>query len=311
MTPALSIVTTLYCSESFVHVFYDRIKRVAAQVTNSFEIIFVNDGSPDGSREKVLELVESDNRVVLIDLARNFGHHQAIMVGLAHAKGDCVFLIDSDLEEDPETLSPFWEKLTHNEEIDVVYGIQVARKGGLFEQVSGYLFYYILNVLTNVPYPRNTTTARLMRRTYVEAVLTFQEKSLDIWTVFVMVGFVQQGIPLTKKNKGSTTYTLGKKIKMSIDIITSMSHRPLYLIFLVGTVWLGISSINIALILVNKWIYQEEVEGWTSIMASIWLIGGVVIFLLGVIGIYLSRVFVETKNRPIAVVRKVYKKETP
>lgn len=309
--PALSIVTTLYCSERFVHAFYDRVKHAAAQVTDFFEVIFVNDGSPDGSREKVLELVESDGRVVLVDLARNFGHHQAIMVGLAHAKGDYVFLIDSDLEEEPETLHAFWEKISHNPEIDVVYGIQIARKGGLFERLSGSAFYHLLNSLTKVPYPRNTTTARLMRRAYVEAVLTFKEKSLDIWTIFVMVGFVQKGISLTKKSKGSSTYTFGKKVKMAIDIITSVSHRPLYLIFLLGTVWLGISTINIMLILINKWIYREQVAGWTSIMASIWLIGGVIIFLLGVIGIYLSRVFVETKNRPIAVVRKVYKKEIP
>ncbi len=311
MKPLLSIVTTLYCSESFVQPFYDRVKQTATQLANPFEIIFVNDGSPDRSRDKVLDIVRLDERVVLVDLARNFGHHQAIMVGLAHAKGDFVFLIDSDLEEDPETLLLFWKHLTANETVDVVYGIQMARKGGLFERLSGSAFYYLLDSLTKVPYPRNTTTARLMRLAYVKAVLTFQEKSLDIWTVFILTGFEQKGIPLTKKSKGSSTYTLGKKVKMAIDIITSVSHRPLYLIFLVGTVWLGISTVNILLILINRWIYQEEVAGWTSIMASIWLIGGVIIFLLGVIGVYLSRVFVETKNRPIAVVRKVYKQEKP
>lgn len=309
MTPRITIVTTLYYSESFVDSFYNRIKQSVEKITHEYEIIFVNDGSPDHSKNKVLQLNQRNSRIILIDLSRNFGHHQAILTGLQFSAGDYVFLIDSDLEEDPELLELFWSEMLKNDEADVIFGRQIKRKGGFFEMITGSIFYRILNSLTKVKYPSNTLTARLMKRNYVDAVLTFREKALDVWSIFALVGFNQISVPVVKKSKGTTTYTFGKKLSMGIEIITSLSHRPLYVIFFIGALWLCLSSINILLILVNKWIYKTETEGWASIMASIWLIGGVIIFLLGLIGIYLSKVFLETKNRPTTIVRKIYKNE--
>lgn len=308
MKPKITIVTTLYYSESFIEIFYSRIKHSVEQITDLYEILFVNDGSPDNSKQKVLQLSQHDDRIVLIDLSRNFGHHQAIITGLQLSTGDFVFLIDSDLEEDPELLNSFWNEMISNTEADVVYGIQAKRKGGFFERISGSLFYKILNSMTKVSYPSNTLTARLMKRNYVEAVLSFKEKALDIWSVFALAGFNQVGMSVTKGSKGSSTYTLNKKLGMTIEIVTSLSNRPLYIIFFIGTIWLCLSSFNILLILANKWIYKTETEGWASIMASIWLIGGVIIFLLGLIGIYLSKIFLETKGRPVTLIRKIYKK---
>jgi putative glycosyltransferase len=309
MNPRITIVTTLYYSESFVDSFYNRIKQSVEKITNEYEIIFVNDGSPDYSKNKVLQLNQQNPRIILIDLSRNFGHHQAILTGLQFSAGDYVFLIDSDLEEDPELLELFWNEMLKNDEADVIFGRQIKRKGGFVEMITGSIFYKILNSLTKIKYPSNTLTARLMKRNYVDAVLMFKEKALDVWSIFALVGFNQISIPVVKKSKGTSTYTFGKKLSMGVEIITSLSHRPLYVIFFIGALWLCLSSINILLILVNKWIYKTETEGWASIMASIWLIGGVIIFLLGLIGIYLSKVFLETKNRPTTIVRKVYKNE--
>lgn len=308
MNPKITIVTTLYYSESFIESFYNRMKQSVEQITDHYEILFVNDGSPDHSKQRVLQLSQNDDRIVLVDLSRNFGHHQAILTGLQLSTGDHVFLIDSDMEEDPELLNLFWNEMLKNDEADVVYGTQVRRKGRFFEKISGSIFYKILNSLTKVSYPSNTLTARLMKRVYVDAVLTFKERALDVWSVFALAGFNQVSLPVTKKSKGTSTYTFTKKLGMSMEIITSLSHRPLYIIFFIGAIWLCISSFNILLILANKWIYKTEPEGWASIMASIWLIGGVIIFLLGLIGIYLSKVFLETKDRPITIVRKIYKK---
>lgn len=310
MRPKITIVTTLYHSESFIESFYNLIKQSVEQITSQYEILFVNDGSPDNSKNKVLQLSKNDNRIVLIDLSRNFGHHQAILTGLQFSSGEYVFLIDADLEEDPGLLKIFWDEMTKTNEIDVVFGKQIKRKGGFFEKVAGSIFYKLLDSVTKVSYPPNTLTARLMKRVYVDAVLLFRERALDVWSIFALAGFNQVGIPVVKKSKGSSTYTFAKKLGMSVEIITSLSHRPLYMIFFIGTIWLCISSINILLILVNKWIYKTETEGWASIMASIWLIGGVIIFLLGLIGIYLSKVFLETKDRPITIVRKIYKNES-
>jgi putative glycosyltransferase len=252
---------------------------------------------------------ERDPNVVLVELSRNFGLHQAIITGLQYAQGDYVFLIDTDLEENPELLARFWEEMQNNNELDVVFGIQSTRKGGFFERVSGRLFYKLLRMLIRFEYPANTLTARLMKKRYVDAVLAFSEKNLDVWAIFALAGFRQKGITVEKGSKGVTTYTFLKKLKMSIEIITSLSHRPLYLIFFIGLAWLFISGTYLVFILIQKWVYGAQIEGWASIMASVWLIGGVVIFLLGVIGIYLSKIFLEIKNRPLTIVRAVYRKD--
>ncbi len=305
----VSIVTTLYYSEGYLEEFYSRIHKTVVDITTDYEIIFVNDGSPDNSAAVVLQLQQQDPNIVLVDLSRNFGHHQAILTGLVHAHGDYVFLIDSDLEEDPELLATFEKEIAKHEKADVIYGVQQSRKGDFFERSTGSLFYKLLNVMTNFDYPSNTLTARLMKKSYVEAVLRFREKTLDVWAIFVLAGFNQIGIPVLKKNKGISTYTFFKKVRMSVEIITSVSHRPLYLIFFLGLIWLSISSVSIAYIFIKKLIYGSEIEGWASIMASVWLIGGIVIFMLGIIGIYLSKIFLEVKDRPLTVVKTIYQKE--
>lgn len=309
MDVKISVVTTLYHSEGYVSEFYARVRDSLLKISENYEIIFVNDGSPDGSAERVLALQKDDPKIVLVDLSRNFGHHQAILTGLRHATGDYVYLIDCDLEEDPELIDLFWDVLQKDDKIDVVYGLQTRRKGNFFERISGQIFYKFLRVITDFDYPANTLTARLMKSNYVSAVLSFKEKALDVWAIFVLAGFNQSGIQVTKKSKGTSTYTLYRKIKMSIEIITSLSHRPLYAIFFLGVIWVMISFINIVYTLVQKWLYGAEIEGWASIMASLWLIGGVVIFLLGLIGIYLSKIFLEIKGRPLSIVKTIYRRK--
>lgn len=304
----ISVITTLYYSEPYLIEFYSRIKKALTQISNDTEIIFVNDGSPDGCVQKALELQRQDSSIVLIDLSRNFGHHQAIMTGLQHVSGDYVFLIDADLEEDPELLLTFFNKIQEDNTIDVVYGVQNKRKGKFTERITGSIFYKILNMLTKINYPANTLTARLMKRDYVTSVTKFEEKAIDIWAIFVLAGFNQKGVSVEKKSKGESTYTFSKRLAMGVESITSFSHRPLYFIFFIGFIWLVISTINVIIILSKKWIFGVPIEGWSSIMASVWLIGGITIFLIGLIGIYLSKMFLELKNRPLSIIKTIYRK---
>ncbi len=306
----LSIITTLFYSEKYVSEFYFRVREAAQIITQDYELIFVNDGSPDQSSSIVLDLQKKDHRITLVELSKNFGHHQAIVTGLQHAGGDFIFLIDCDLEEDPSLLLVFWEKQRNNNSIDVVYGVQSTRKGGFFERTTGRFFYSFLHILGEVDYPKNTLTARLMKKKYVEAVLSFKEKSLDVWSIFALTGFNQVGVFVNKESKGTSTYTLFKKLKMGIEIITSLTHRPLYSIFFIGLIWLIISGSVFISILIKKWTWGVEIEGWASIMASLWLIGGVIIFLLGIISLYLSKIFIEIKDRPISIIKKIYKDES-
>lgn len=183
----ISVVATLYFSERHLREFCTRIQRVLLPITAEYEIIFVNDGSPDHSDMPVLALQQEDPRIVLVDLSRNFGHHQAIMAGLEQAKGEYVFLIDVDLEEAPELLLEFWTKIISDEKIDVIFGVQEKRKGRLFEKMSRAIFYKILNSITHFKYPINTLTARLMKKCYVQSVLQYKEKAIDIWAIFILV----------------------------------------------------------------------------------------------------------------------------
>ncbi len=304
----LSVVSSLFYSESYIEEFYSRLKQCVLEITDEYEIILVNDGSPDNSLTVALKLQEADSRISVIDLSRNFGHHKAIMTGLSFATGDYVFLIDIDLEEEPESLISLWNEIKSDPNCDVVFGIQKQRKGGFIERCLGDIFYKTFSLLSDTEYPPNTLTARIMNKKYVSAILCYKEKSLDIWGVFALAGFNQKGVSITKKSKGTTTYTFIKKIKMALESITSLSHKPLYFIFIIGAIFTALSFINICIILVNRFYFEIQVEGWASIIATIWLIGGLIMFMLGIIGIYLSKMFLELKNRPLTVIKEIYRK---
>src|SRR5262245_3505179 len=165
-TLTLSIVTSLYQSEEFLTEFHTRCTAAATRLAgSSYEIIVVNDGSPDQSLQKAIDLHARDPHVRVIDLSRNFGHHKALMTGLAHARGDLVFLIDSDLEEDPAWLLTFYEMMRANA-VDVVYGVQARRKGDWFERITGQIYFGLFNRMLTHPIPVNVVTARLMTSRY-------------------------------------------------------------------------------------------------------------------------------------------------
>ena len=301
----ISIVATLYRSEGYVNEFCERASAAAAALTNHFQIILVNDGSPDRSMQIAKECADRLGNILIIDLSRNFGHHHAMMAGLLHAKGQYVFLIDSDLEEEPEWLLRFYPML-REQGCDVVYGVQAARRGGVLDRVSGRLYYHVFRALTGMPIPFNLVTARLMTRRYVDALLCFREREIDIAALWMCAGFEQQACPVVKHDSSPTTYTLTRKINLLIDSVTSFSNRPLLAIFYLGMLLATISSTYALYLIVNRLLFDMPLEGWTSLMVSIWLIGGLVIAFIGIIGIYLAKVFSETKQRPTAIVRAIY-----
>ncbi|MBN1291785.1 MAG: glycosyltransferase family 2 protein [Candidatus Latescibacteria bacterium] len=305
----LSIVTTMYRSEQYVEEFYQRICTVAESITDSFEIIFVNDGSPDGSLDIALSLFERYSRIRIIDLSRNFGHHKAIMTGLSHARGDLVFLIDIDLEEKPELLKEFYSEYKNSPGVDVVYGVQENRKGGYFEKISGAIFYRIFNFLSYWEVPANTTTARLMSKNYVSNLVKHRDREVYIDGLWTITGFNQKPLSVTKLSNSETTYTLFRKLALTVNAITSFSNKPLVYIFYMGVIILVLSMMYIIQIVVKKLLLHVSVPGYTSIVVSIWFLGGLTILSLGVVGIYLSKMFMEVKNRPYTVIRAIYEKK--
>lgn len=302
----LSIVATLYQSAPYIAEFHARMSDTARRLAgDDYEIVLVNDGSPDNSLDLAITLTEQDSHLVVVDLSRNFGHHKAMMTGLAHAKGERVFLIDSDLEEEPEWLEAFARQM-EEDRCDVVYGVQERRKGNRFERWSGQWFYRLFKALTGLGLPENAVTARLMTRRYINALLRHEEREVFMAGLWHITGFDQRPHLIKKHNTSETTYTFRRKMALLVNSVTSFSNAPLISIFYIGV---SISAFALAYIayLITHWLFlAKPLSGWTSVMASIWLLGGMIISFIGVVGIYLSKIFSETKLRPYTIARNIY-----
>lgn len=312
----LSIVTTLYHSEKFIEELCRRSAAIARTLSDDFEIVLVDDGSPDRSHSVASVLAKSDPHIHLIQLSRNFGHHAAILAGLQQSTGDLIFLIDSDMEEPPELLESFYHTMT-TEDADVVYGIQAgSRRGGLVERFLGSMFYRLFNLLSDTPIPQNLCTIRLMKRNYVQALLQMGDSNLFLGGQFSWLGFHQIPFPIEKQNiRTQSTYSLAKKVSLFVNALCSFSSYPIRLVFYLGTI-LFIPSLGFATYLVLRKLFfpNEVLSGWSSIMASIWLLGSLMILFLGVIGMYIAKIFIEVKGRPLFVVRShtnISRNDTP
>lgn len=304
----LSIVSTLYCSAPNIAEFVERVSREAKRITKDYEIILVNDGSPDDSLDKVLDLQKEHDGIIVIDLSRNFGHHKAMMTGLEQANGDRIFLIDSDLEEAPEVLYDWWGCLNKDSSLDVVYGVQTSRKGGWFERVSGEIFYRLFNFLSPVKMPRNVTVARLMSSRYVNALVKHRDKELYLFGLLSFVGFKQEGVEVVKRCKESTTYTFFRKCALFVNALTSFSNYPLYVIFYVGIIITIFAIFYIVYTMFQGIFVGRVVPGWITLAVSIWAVGGAILTAVGVVGIYLAKIFSEVKPRPNTIIKEIYRK---
>jgi len=304
--PVLSVVTTLYRSEPFVDAFWSRMVAAASALTPSFEIIFVDDGSPDDSAAAVRKIVERDQRAVLVELSRNFGHHKAIIAGLTQSRGEYVFLIDSDLEEQPEWLLTFHAEM-QAKGADVVYGIQTAQTQSFLRSLAGATYYKFFNNLSNTKVSRGACTVRLMRRPYVDALLSVGDRSLWLGAAFAWVGFRQVARPVERGLlRTKSTYNLWRSLHVFADAVAWMSRIPLVIVFFAGALISGVSFLVGLYYLLRKLFSPQPIlVGFASLIISIWFLCGLIILFLGVIGIYLSSVFAEIKRRPLYVVNAV------
>jgi putative glycosyltransferase len=308
----LSIVSTMYRSALYLAEFHQRIISAAGQLGVDYEIILVNDGSPDDSLQRALERQRTDPRIRIVDLSRNFGHHHAAVAGLSHAEGDRIFLLDIDLEEKPEWLTTFWQAMDASGS-DVVFGVRETRRGSLTSRLMGGLFYSMFNYLSETKIPPNLCTVRLMTREYVQALLTIRDRNLFLAGNCAWAGFTQTPIPVQKTpRRERSTYTFRRSFKLFFDAVSSFSSYPLRAIFLTGLAIATVSGIlGVEMLMLKLTNPSGVVLGFSSIIVSVWFLGGLMIFFLGVIGLYLSKVFNEVKDRPRFIVRRVYQTTPP
>lgn len=306
----LSMVATLYQSAPYINQFHERASATAKRIVGEdYEIVLVNDGSADNSLDLAISLTELDSHVVVVDLSRNFGHHKAMMTGLAHAKGERIFLIDSDLEEEPEWLLKFDEQMV-KEQCDVIFGTQEKRKGGAFERIAGAAFYKLFRKLTGINQPDNIVTARLMTQRYVQALLRHQERELNIGGLWIITGFKQATQLVRKHSTSPTSYTFSGKFGHLVNAVTSFSSLPLVYTFYSGLLISISALLYIAYLFLRYFLITAPPSGYTSLIASIWFFSGLIILFLGVQGIYLSKIFSEVKQRPYTIIRDIYRNET-
>jgi len=298
----ISLITPLYRSEEYIEELYRRARKTITEITPDYEFIFVNDNSPDDSLSVAKRLADEDPNVTVVDLSRNFGQHKALLTGLEHSTGDYAFVCDSDLEEQPEWIGLFYQAM-QDKDCDVVYGVQTARKRGLFYRLASRIFYRSVNTLSGFSFPENIVTARLMSRRYVDRMLEFKEREVFLSGIWHMTGFVQLPSPVKKLDSSPTTYSFGRLVYLFVNAVTAFSTRPLTFISVAGIILSVLALMFIGYLLWLKYVMGIDSEGWTSVMAAIMLIGGITLFFNGI-----AKIFIEVKQRPITTVKEVYRK---
>lgn len=305
----ISVVTPLYGSAPYIEELHRRaVAAIRAIGADGYEIIFVNDNGPDDSLDVAVRVAHRDAHTIVIDLSRNFGQHQATMAGLAQATGDYVFILDSDLEEEPEWLGQLFAEMSR-QHCDVVYAVSDGPKGGQLYALARAIYYKVLNFLSPIKFPVNVCTARLMSRRYVDALLQFGERELFMAGIWHMAGFDQMAIRVAKRDSSPTTYSFGRRLNVFVNAVTAFSTRPLVMISVLGMVLSLAALVFVGYVVFRKLVYGVDIEGWTSVMAAVLLIGGASLFFNGVMAIYIAKIFVEVKQRPRTIIRRVYRGE--
>lgn len=300
-----SIVTTSYQSESTIEEFVHRINNVVIEVSKDFEIIVVDDGSIDQTRTKLQYLLKEFNKLKVLELSRNFGHHKALLAGLEHCTGEIVFLIDSDLEETPELFQEFLNVFMDSG-ADVVYGLNAKNQTGWLHGLFSSFFWKMFRRYTNVRVPSGVCTVRLMSRRYVNALLLNKEVNVFLAGLWEITGFDQRPLQIKKNFKGSSSYTLGRRIDLALTSLISFSGKPLRIIAMIG-IFAVLASLLLLAILISRFLVGDDTpEGWLSVITLLVFFGGLQIFSIGLVAIYVASILEEVKRRPRTIVSRIF-----
>lgn len=299
----ISLVLPIYNEEGNIDELYNRSVSVLKKM-GQYEIIFVNDCSKDESLLKLKEISKKDNKVKIIDFSRNFGHQIAITAGIDYADGDAVVVMDSDLQDTPETIEKMVKKWKNG--YDVVYGKRRTRKDTIFKKFTAFAFYRILKKFANIDIPEDTGDFRLMDKKVIKEMRKLREHSRFMRGMTSWVGFKQTYVLFDREDRryGETNYPLRKMIKLAMDAITSFSYIPLKISMNMGFIVALLSFAGIVYAMYRKIFFPAEVvSGWTFLTIVILFLGGIQLIALGVIGEYIGRIYTETQGRPLYVIR--------
>lgn len=302
-----SVVVPVFNEQEVLNETYKRLKNIMDGIGETYEIILVNDGSKDKTRELAIRICDTDKNVKFIDFSRNFGHQTAITAGMDFACGQAIVVIDADLQDPPQVIPEMLKKW--REGFDVVYGQRIKREGEtLFKRFTSMVFYRVLRRLTEVDIPVDTGDFRLIDRKVCDALKTVREKNRYIRGIISWLGFKSAPVEFVREKRfaGTTKYPLKKMIKFASDAIMSFSYKPLKLASIVG---LLISFFSFAYLIITIFLKLfgviTTVSGWTSLVVMFLFFNGIILIILGIIGEYIGRIYDEVKGRPLYVIREV------
>ena len=305
-TVALSVVIPCYNESGGIGELHRRVSEACeAVVKGSFEIVLINDGSTDGTRDEIFALAEKDPHVVGLDLARNYGHQIALTAGLEFCKGERVLILDADLQDPPELLQPMMAKM--DEGYDVVYGVREERAGeSWFKITTASAFYRLLGRLSEVEIAADAGDFRLIGRRALDHLNAMPERFRFIRGMVSWIGLKQVAFPYKRDARfsGTTHYPLRKMVILALDAMTSFSVVPLRFASYLGVAF-GLLGLLMTVYALYSWVAGDVVPGWTSLASIVLVLGSVQLFVLGIFGEYLGRMYMETKRRPLYFVNEI------
>jgi len=304
---ALSIVVPCFNEEACLTELHQRLSAAARQATgDDYELVLVNDGSRDGSWDLMQRMAAADARVVAINLSRNHGHQLALTAGLDLCRGDAILIIDADLQDPPELL-PAMLRTMREDDADVVYGVRKSRAGETaFKRATAHGFYRLLSRATDVDIPLDAGDFRLMSRRALNALLAMPEQARFIRGMVAWIGFRQVPFAYDRQERfaGETKYPFGKMLRFALDALTSFSSAPLKLASHAGLL-LSVGSVLLVLYIAYAWLVGHSIQGWTSLMLVVVVLGAVQMFVLALMGEYIGRLYNEAKGRPLYIVQEI------
>lgn len=303
--PQISVVIPVYKAEDCLYELHRRLVHAIETITPDFEIIMVEDCGGDRSWEIINQLTEHDQRVKGIQFSRNFGQHYGITAGLDYCNGDWVVVMDCDLQDQPEEIPKLYGKA--QEGYDIVLARRAQRQDGFLKTLGSRMFYKVFDYLTDTKTDPAVGTFRILSRKVVKSFLCLKEQLRFFGGMIHWLGFKTAYIDIehSERYAGRSTYNLTKLIRLAFAAMVSFSDKPLKISINFGFLMFLFSLTYGIFLICRKLIYGVAIEGWTSVMVSIYLIGGLVFLNLGVLGLYIGRIFDETKKRPLYIIRDV------
>jgi glycosyltransferase involved in cell wall biosynthesis len=304
--PEISIVSPVYRAEGMVHELVARITAAVEGMGVDFEIILVEDGSPDRSWEDIAAECSRDKRVRGLRLSRNFGQHRAITAGLDHARGRWTVVMDCDLQDRPEEIPRLYARAQKG--YDIVVASRHGRTDGLLKRLSSSIFYRTLGYLTGTRQDASVGNFGIYSQRVVREICSMRESIRYFPTMVQWVGFERHRMPVehATRTKGASSYSFGKLFQLALDIMLATSDKPLRLTVQFGFIVAGIGLLTAAWTFVNWWLGNLEANplGYASLFFSLWLLSGFILITLGMVGLYVGKTFEGVKNRPIYIVRE-------